>query len=538
MSGRQNNGHQEQDQDDDDFGEFGGFEAADPMESMGAAGGQATASPWAARASASAAGRGQPDLLCPQNTFPTYLDPSGIAGSPLVAREGGDSSNCGAGLENNPAHFQANFNNAGDNQRHGAGDERPYPADTAPMADVLAGTFAANGRLPDIAGLGASQNPVFAEPPVPGNISQNARPPYDEELPAVLDGAEPVVNAVNNQLPGEVQGLGEVRALGEGGGEEAVPVPPVEAVVDEAQQNRLQREIASLQSNNLTLTQELERCQADLAAQRSRLQEVQQQHLEQLEAVRQSGHDALAVVVEQYKEMSRTAVLEQQEASQRHLVDVTSEQLASFQRTLQLQKEENEKEKEESNRRMQEELKSALEALRVEQQEKFDAYLAEERVKHEAAVKQAIEEENERSRQQVQEAIAVEQSKASKELEKAKDEFSKQLEEQRQTYEDMLQEARREEREQAQERLTACLEEERQRGREVTERVLQEARAERDAYIQQQRQSDSALRRRQLASLDLFLESSRRQIDLLLNSESAPPETAPRPSPDNSDKDT
>ena len=61
------------------------------------------------------------------------------------------------------------------------------------------------------------------------------------------------------------------------------------------------QELASLQSSNLILSQQLERTQGDLAAQRSRLQEVQQQHMELLEAARQSGHDALTVVVEQYK---------------------------------------------------------------------------------------------------------------------------------------------------------------------------------------------------------------------------------------------
>ena len=61
------------------------------------------------------------------------------------------------------------------------------------------------------------------------------------------------------------------------------------------------QELASLQSSNLILNQQLQRTQDDLAAQRSRLQEVQQQHAELLEAARQSGHDALTVVVEQYK---------------------------------------------------------------------------------------------------------------------------------------------------------------------------------------------------------------------------------------------
>ena len=56
-----------------------------------------------------------------------------------------------------------------------------------------------------------------------------------------------------------------------------------------------------LESNSLLQRQELERLQNDLRMQRSRLTEVQQQHVEQLEEVRQAGHNALAIVVEEYK---------------------------------------------------------------------------------------------------------------------------------------------------------------------------------------------------------------------------------------------
>lgn len=73
----------------------------------------------------------------------------------------------------------------------------------------------------------------------------------------------------------------------------------------------------------------------------------------------------------------------------------------------------------------------------------------------------------------------------------------------------------------------------------MTDRALQDAHADRQAYLQQQRQNDAAVRRRQLASLDLFLESARRQIDLLLNSD-PPPEAVPplhNPPPDAEQKE-
>ncbi|XP_076450899.1 uncharacterized protein LOC143286878 [Babylonia areolata] len=557
MSAR-NSGNQEQgagQDDDDDFGEFGGFEAADPMESLGVAGGQAAAAPWAALASASAGSRHQPDLLCPQNTFPTYLDPSGIAGSPLHA-VADHSQPLNGGAQDDPAQFDDGSQHP---QRLAA--ERPFHGNgSVPMADVLDGTFnsvaphsrgasaasyPANGMLPDI-GLGTNQSPLFAERPMGVDVSQNAQSHAEaapaEEAAAVGELGE--VIAPDNQA-----GLQQAEAAHRGqedeergaGGEGEVArlqeePPPAAAeavgvVVDEAEQNRLQREIASLQSSNLVLTQQLERSQADLETQRSRLQEVQQQHLEQLEAVRQAGHDTLAVVVEQYKEQSRTAVLEQQESSQHHLVEVMEQQLQTFQRAIQAQREDAERERGEAQRQMQDQMAAALESMRTEQQEKFDSYLAEERAKQEAAIKQAVEEEQSRCRQQMQEAIAAEQSKAKEQLDRTKEQHEQELEEQRRRYENLLQERCQQEREEAQERLTFCLEEERQRGREMTDRALHEARADREAYVQQQRQTDAALRRRQLASLDLFLESARRQIDLLLNSDPSPPAVAPQPPP-------
>ena len=59
--------------------------------------------------------------------------------------------------------------------------------------------------------------------------------------------------------------------------------------------------VTALTEENSRLQVELSRCREELDTQRSRTQEMESRHDAQLGDIRQAGHDALAVVVEQYK---------------------------------------------------------------------------------------------------------------------------------------------------------------------------------------------------------------------------------------------
>lgn len=61
------------------------------------------------------------------------------------------------------------------------------------------------------------------------------------------------------------------------------------------------KRLNALTDRNCELEEDLLRVQEELALQRSRLQEVQVRHAEELEELRKGGHDALALVVDQYK---------------------------------------------------------------------------------------------------------------------------------------------------------------------------------------------------------------------------------------------
>ncbi|XP_025086574.1 coiled-coil domain-containing protein 91-like isoform X1 [Pomacea canaliculata] len=529
MNSRRNNGYTNQDLanlEDDDFDDFGVFEGADPVEGVAASEDQAAVSSWAAFASASA--RLQPDLLCAQNTFPRYLDPSGIPGvqQAVDGVHSGGSDRLQGSLPLHDGHLS---NDTQEHQRSEV-EERLFGGGSIPIADVLDGTFTspsshgragatgnfpASSMLPDI-GLGTIQNCAFSEPSAV-NSSQNARTSPNPDPPAaereeISMGQESLL-----QPQAEESGLDREEV-------NTAPVPGNEsenvvATVDESQQSSLQSELASLQSRNLSLVEELERCQVELENQRLRLQELQRHHAEQLEAVRQSGHDALVVIVEQYKELSKTAVLEQQEISQQHLLKVVQQQEDVMQQVLEHQKQENEKARSEGIRHMKEELQTALDHLHLQHKEQFDVFLTEETRKQEEAIKLALEEERARYQRQIEDIVTAEQAKAKQHLQQAKDDMVRQLEDMQQKHNQVLKEVRLEEREQAQIRLVACLEQERDQSKELMSRVLQEARHEQELYLEQQRQSDAAVRRRYLTSLDLLLESARLQISHMLTSE-------------------
>ncbi|GFO26844.1 coiled-coil domain-containing protein 91-like [Plakobranchus ocellatus] len=534
-----NNQGREAEDGDDDFADFGGFEAAEPVADMPATQAQAAASPWAMFNAGNASG--QPDLLCAQNRFPNYLDPSGITGP-------GD----GAGLN-------SNLNN------HATGN----PPDL-PQADLLSGQLLGariaenaldgalaaggggqgfhashshiNGRLPDL-GLGNNENRLFGQ----GNGPETAECSIDDQGPVnpapfeLLDSANGVSHPVRAGIMDphatlQDGAVAEIHAGGErlvgdamggtaGASFEANQCPNLpEAEVHVARQdserdNALQQRLAALTDENLRLENELSRYRDELATQRSRLQEVEARHQAQLEEVRSAGHDALAVVVEQYKEQSKTVVLEQQEETHRHIAEIVREQMQAFQDLLQTQRELQEQKKQEDEVELKQQIAQALEQSQREQEEKFQRFLSEEQEKQRKATEKALNEERLACQERMQESIAAEVERGRARLEEAKAEASDRLEEEKRRHETALSTVREEEKRLAQEQMAQLAREERERSRQMSREAVEASRLESQGYLQEQRQADSRVRQRHLASLDLFLESSRQQIALLMASE-------------------
>ncbi|ESP04681.1 hypothetical protein LOTGIDRAFT_237245 [Lottia gigantea] len=511
---------------DDDFGDFGGFEAADPNENPPEGNVEAGASPWAVFPPVVA--QSQPDLLCAQNTFPTYLDPSGINGGP-----GNNNNNNHQRLD-----ITASATDRQDSPRH-HNDTDPArlaenildgtiragvpgldltpgqpPSRADNPADIFLNTDQARDNtrvLPDLGvgegatlpDLGVGEGPSL----LPRGVNQIER---DLELAATVNSViQPVLNE-SASIPGSNGHIApsasdNISVVSEDGSRE------MESAANE--------EIQSLRALNSKLEEDLNRTRNELQQQQKKLAEIEGGHSEEMKSLRQAGHDTLAVVVEQYKESNKVAKLEHQEISTQYIQQKIRELTESFEKSFdQLQAEFKERLDSEEEAHIQR-IKEAVEQSRQEQQEKFDKFLEEEREKQKEEIQKALEAERESSQAKLAEAIKASQDASESKMAEAEEKMRKRLQDSEKESRVNVQAALKFEQTKMEENLREVLKEERERNRVAMETVSQQAREDSQQYINQQRQIDSRVRRRHLASLDLFLESARQQIQLLHESE-------------------
>uniref|UniRef100_A0A0B6ZUL0 Uncharacterized protein n=1 Tax=Arion vulgaris TaxID=1028688 RepID=A0A0B6ZUL0_9EUPU len=521
--------------DEDEFSDFGGFEAAEPAADISASQSQAGSSPWAIFNAGNAPGR--PDLLCAQNRFPTYLDPSDISGAsaePVLL-------NPNYPAENGSVEPQADLLNIQFAENRGllhpariAENILDGTLSTAAGTGFLPGHTVANGRLPDI-GLGINENRIFGQAE---ELNRPASlPPVYPQLPELPQDDEPQINWANVE-PQEVLGREEQNNLEPHASvehavvENAAVQQPADTALSDANrvtEAALQERLSSMIERHHALEEELQRVQVDLAAQTSRLQDIQTRHTEELEEIRRAGHDALTLVVDQYKEQSRTVVIEQQELAQRHLVETLGAQMNAFKEMLQLQQEVHEQQREEDRQELKRRIDRAVVESHQHQQEQFDLFLAKEQVTQKEALEKAVEVERAASQDRFRKAMEEEHEKMKAKFEELEVACSQKFEDERKKYENALKTAMEEERRLAQEQITLLVNEERERGRTAVRTALESSMVDVRAYIDEQRQADSRVRRRHLASLDVFLETSRQQIALLIESEKPDSTTPPPP---------
>ncbi|CAC5369628.1 unnamed protein product [Mytilus coruscus] len=120
-------------EEEDDFGDFGGFEVAEPVPpnvtQVEASSVEASPSPWAVFAAGSSPGNVKPDLLCGQNRFPPVLDPS-VPSSSADIIQNGDTNNSNEGSSINTDRYDGT-----------SGDQNGNLEDAILANDILDGSF-------------------------------------------------------------------------------------------------------------------------------------------------------------------------------------------------------------------------------------------------------------------------------------------------------------------------------------------------------------------------------------------------------------
>ncbi|XP_052798245.1 coiled-coil domain-containing protein 91-like [Mya arenaria] len=505
---------QNQNADDDDFGDFGGFEGAEPTENENQGGAQAAPNVWAAMFAPAVPGMRnvQPDLLCGQNRFPAHLDtPTTVdIASSAQARVPSDlnSADGATGEDGDGLNEQDNFSLAN---------------------DILDGSFRSSSmsnqsQMPDISGLdighGAQARADSAQPSAVLSRPAPGTPGSDQGGQGLAERAEtggatggPANEIAENkdESANQVDWSLAVRR-------DAAHADENNAIVQRALQEKesIKQELTQQQGENARLAEDLVRAEALATEARQNLEKVNADHTEQLEALRSAGHEAVTMVVGEYRASLATLVQEQRETGLRSVTQTLSQETDHLRHLLVEQKEEFDRLQEVERKKNEKLLKEAIAEMKEKNKEQVVNALEGERTKYEAKIQDAIQAEQEGLERRLTEAVKEEQDRGAQALKQQQEQFTTQMSEEAGKHREQLEKALHEQQDKYKEELSVALREERSRGQDALQGAVRVAREDMTSHLQHLRESDQRLHRRQLASLDLFLESARQQLALLM----------------------
>ncbi|XP_068018508.1 coiled-coil domain-containing protein 91 isoform X2 [Melanerpes formicivorus] len=246
---------------------------------------------------------------------------------------------------------------------------------------------------------------------------------------------------------------------------------------------------------------------------------LQEKHKQELEDMRKAGHEALSMIVEEFKALLQSTV-EQQEAAiaKQYLLSIEKhsqkcEELLSAQHWRLLDILEAEKEV------LSEKIEEALRQQSQKHKELLDKCLDEERQRSKEAIAAAAKAEKEA----VQEAVLKAVEEERRNMEKIHAEERKSWEAERDRHKEKIAqavwEAMQEQRKHNQEIVKEALMEERKQSEKAIEEAVKRTREELMEYIKEQKRLDQVVRQRNLHSLELFLSCAQKQLSVLLKEE-------------------
>ncbi|XP_062471550.1 coiled-coil domain-containing protein 91 isoform X2 [Pezoporus occidentalis] len=225
---------------------------------------------------------------------------------------------------------------------------------------------------------------------------------------------------------------------------------------------------------------------------------LQEKHKQELEDMRKAGHEALGVIVEEFKALLQSTVQQQEAAIEKQYILAIEKHSHKCEELLNTQHQR---------------LLDILEAEKEVLSEKIEEALMQQSQKHkaekevvQAAILKAVEEE----RRSMEKIHAEERKMWEAERDKDKEKIAQ-----------AVREAMQEQKKRNQELVKEALMEEQKRNERAVEEAVKRTREELMEYINEQKRLDQVVRQRNLHSLELFLSCAQKQLGVLLNEEPA-----------------
>ncbi|XP_077786967.1 coiled-coil domain-containing protein 91 isoform X6 [Podarcis muralis] len=216
---------------------------------------------------------------------------------------------------------------------------------------------------------------------------------------------------------------------------------------------------------------------------------LQEKHKLELEDLRRAGHEALAIIVEEFKALLQSTVQQRKETIEKQYASVIEKQAQKCEELLIAQNM----------------LGKCMESERESNKEALAASAKIEKEELEAAIVTAVKAERENMKKLHVEEKELWQAERNKDQERIAQAIADAVEEQRQSSQSIVK---------------AAILEEQEKSEKAIEKAVKQTREELMEYIKEQKRIDCVIRQRSLSSLELFLSCAQKQLSSLLHEES------------------
>ncbi|XP_037700869.1 coiled-coil domain-containing protein 91 isoform X2 [Choloepus didactylus] len=282
--------------------------------------------------------------------------------------------------------------------------------------------------------------------------------------------------------------------------------------ISEEEKQRIKKDVESLMEKHSVLEKGfLKEKEQEAISFQDRYKELQEKHKQELEDMRKAGHEALSIIVDEYKALLQSSVKQQVEAIEKQYVSAIEKQAYKCEELLNSQHQRLLEMLDTEKELLKEKIKEALIQQSQEQKEILEKCLEEERQRNKEALLSAAKLEKEAMKDAVLKAIEEERKNLEKvhaeERKLWKTEHAKDQEKVSQAIQTAVQEQRKI----SQETVKAAIIEEQKRSEKAVEEAVKRTRDELIEYIKEQKRLDQAIRQRSLSSLELFLSCAQKQ---------------------------
>eukprot|EP00070_Physeter_catodon_P040044 XP_028346938.1 coiled-coil domain-containing protein 91 isoform X4 [Physeter catodon] len=269
--------------------------------------------------------------------------------------------------------------------------------------------------------------------------------------------------------------------------------------VSEEEKQRIKKDVESLMEKHSVLEKDfLKEKEQEAISFQDRYKELQEKHKQELEDMRKAGHEALSIIVDEYKNQAllQSSVKQQVEAIEKQYISAIEKQAHKCEELLNTQ-----------HQRLLEMLATEKELLKEKIKEALTQQSQEQKLEKEAikdAVLKGIEEERKNLEKAHAEERELWKSEHAKDQEKVSQAIQRAIQEQRNI---------------SQETVKAAIIEEQKRSEKAVEEAVKRTRDELIEYVKEQKRLDQVIRQRSLSSLELFLSCAQKQLSALIATE-------------------